>query len=103
MRTFVDMKQVVALLESGEWELGYFDGIRDDGTYQLQRGGLSKGGETIGVRATTIKALERRNLVKRVPREPNQPFWLHRYRFTGKVVGVAPDAKNVPTGPESGK
>ena len=85
MRTFAKSDEVIALLESGEWELGYFDGIRCDGQFQLQQGGLCKGGKTIGVRAVTVAAMERRNLVKRMPREPKQPYWLHRYQL---VAGV---------------
>lgn len=82
MRVFVKLDKVIELLQSGEWELGYFDGIRGDGTYQLQHGGLSKGGKTIGVRAGTVRALERRKLIEIVPKEPKQPFWMRRYRLT---------------------
>lgn len=95
MRQFAALDKVIALLESGEWELGYFDGIRSDGAYQLQQGGLCKGGKTIGVRATTVGALERRKLVEKVPREPKQPYWLHRYRLVGKVNRAEQGAKNV--------
>ena len=82
MTVFVDMKGTLTLLQSGEWELGYSDGSRSDGRYWLQRGGLCKGGKTVGVRAGTIKALERRKLIEVVPKQPKQPFWLRRYRLT---------------------
>lgn len=78
---YVAMEEVLRLLESGAWELGYSDGIRSDGRYWMQKGGLSKGGETRGVRSSTVRALERRKLVRVVPRTPSQPFWLRRYEL----------------------
>lgn len=81
MRVFVKMDAVVSLLRSGEWELGYFDGIRGDGTYQLQQGGLSKGGKTIGVRAGTVTALLKRKVIEIEPKRDKQPFWMRRYRL----------------------
>lgn len=82
MRVFVKADAVITLLRSGEWELGYFDGIRGDGIYQLQQGGLTMGGRTIGVRAGTITALLKRKIIEVEPRREKQPFWMRRYRLT---------------------
>lgn len=79
-RTFITQEEVIALMRDG-WELGYFDGIRTDGAYQVQQGGLMKGGATKGVRASSVAALERKGLVRRLPREPKQPYWCHRYEL----------------------
>lgn len=82
MRVFVKLDKVMELLQSGEWELGYFGGIRNDGTYQLQQGGLSKGGKTLGVRAGTVTALLKRKLIEVEPKREKQPYWMRRYRLT---------------------
>ena len=81
MNNYVNLSEVVKLLESGEWELGYGSGSRDDGRYWIQRGGLTKGGESRGVRVSTMDALERRGLIQVVPKLPKQPFWLRRYQL----------------------
>lgn len=78
------MSEVVALIRNGEWELGYGDGTRSDGRYWIQRGGLSKGGESKTVTLSTMKALEKRGLIRVRERQPKQPFWLRRYEFTGE-------------------
>ena len=66
--------EVITLIKDGEWELGYGTGTRDDGRYWIQRGGLSKGGESRMVSSTVVQSLQRRGLVEVVPREPKQPF-----------------------------
>lgn len=81
MSEFANMDEVVALIKDGEWELGYGDGIRSDGRFWIQQGGLTKGGKTKEVRYGTIKALQRRKLIEIVPKQPKQPFWLRRYRY----------------------
>jgi hypothetical protein len=78
---YANLNEVITLLESGEWELGYGDGIRSDGRYWIQQGGLTKGGKSLNVRVSTINALERRKLIEVVPKQPKQPFWLRRYRY----------------------
>lgn len=83
---YANLNEVIALLDSGEWELGYADGTRSDGRYWIQHGGLSRGGETRDVRSSTFDALLRRKLIEAVPRTPKQPFWLRRYRYVGKEV-----------------
>ena len=80
------MEEVLALLRTGEWELGYFSGTRSDGSYKVQRGGLSRGGETRTVKIGTIRALERRKLIAAVPREPGQPYWRRHYRLTEQAM-----------------
>lgn len=84
MSEYVVLDKVIELLRSGEWELGYASGSRADGRYWMQKGGLSKGGETKNVRSSTMAALERRGLIKIVPRQPKQPFWLRRYEFNNE-------------------
>ena len=76
-----NMKEVLALLESGKWELGYGDGTRSDGRYWIQKGGLCRGGESRTVSLTVFRALEKRKLVEMMPRQSKQPFWLRRYRL----------------------
>jgi len=83
---YANLNEVIALLDSGEWELGYGEGTRSNGHFWLQRGGLTRGGETREVRSSTFEALLRRKLVEIVPRTSKQPFWLRRYRYTGKEV-----------------
>lgn len=78
---YAAMDQVIALIRDGAWELGYGDGIRSEGRFWIQEGGLTKGGRSLEVRYGTIKALERRGLIEIVPKQPNQPFWLRRYRY----------------------
>lgn len=95
MTVYVDMKGAIALLQSGEWELGYGDGSRGDGRYWLQQGGLSKGGKSVNIRASTVRAMEKRGLIEIVPRQPKQPFWLRRYRLTEKVSEAVSEAENV--------
>lgn len=79
MRNWADKDEVLALLQSGEWELGHREGIREPGNYWMQKGGLGKGGETRAVRGGTVNALEKRGLIKSLPRSEGQPYWLRRY------------------------
>lgn len=80
---YAAMDTVIALIKDGKWELGYGDGIRSDGRFWIQEGGLTQGGKTFDVRYSTIKALERRKLIEPVPRTLKQPFWLRKYRYIG--------------------
>lgn len=57
---FATQAEILDLLRSGEWELGYSIGIRSDGRYWMQEGGLMRGGNTRKVRANTLRALVRR-------------------------------------------
>lgn len=83
MRKVAGMAEVIDSIRHGEWELGYGDGSRGDGRYWIQRGGLGRGGESRTVSITTIKALEKRHLIKLKQREPKQPFWLRKYQYIG--------------------
>lgn len=73
-----DTAEILQLMDDG-WEMGWFDGIRSEGRFAIQRGGLCKGGESKNIHASTAKKMIRLGLVVLAPRKDNDRFCLRRY------------------------
>jgi hypothetical protein len=77
-RPLSDVNEILRLIQN-DWELGWSDGIRDNGRFWIQRGGLCKGGESRAVHASTARRMIARGWVVLVSRA-GDPFWLRRYK-----------------------
>lgn len=71
--------EVLALLQSGEWELGESVARLSGSRYWLQKGGVGRGGESREVRWSTAKALIDAGLI-----EAPYAFPTLKYRLTEK-------------------
>ena len=56
-------KDIVKLLQSGEWEIGYSSGVRLSRGW-MQKGGLGRGGEAKDINVATFRALKDKGLIE---------------------------------------
>ena len=56
-------RELLEKIASGEWELGTNTAMASRRSAWIQRGGIGRGGETVGVSRATVHALLRRGMI----------------------------------------
>lgn len=82
MKTKLTQDEIVQLLKDG-WELGWYVGWGGrNGHFALQRNGLGKGGEVVYPHGSMVRALIKKGVIERRPRQKDDSYSTLRYGLT---------------------